>query len=248
MNDRAGPFAKAASGDEFAALVLESAGEAGVALTGKQALLLSRHIQIMLRWNSRLNLTRITDREEIIIKHILDSIVPAKFLPSSGHALDVGTGAGFPGIPLKIVHPGLRMVLLESSRKKVSFLTAAAAALGIEGISALHGRWQEFSAGGHAEKFQLVTMRALRLETEEIHRLASLVLAPGGVLACWKAAEAKPPAGGPEGGEDFRTGRKNYGDVQLEGDISYSLPGIKQRRAIRLWRKEKRMNRMQPGV
>ena len=104
--------------DEFAGLILKFSGSAGIHLTEKQALLLSRHIRIMLEWNSRLNLTRITEPEEIIIKHLLDSILPAKFLPSSGYALDVGTGAGFPGIPLKIVYPDLHMLLLDSNRKK----------------------------------------------------------------------------------------------------------------------------------
>ena len=94
--------------NEFADLILKFTGKAGIALTEQQAHLLSLHIQLMLQWNTRLNLTRITGREEIIVKHLLDSILPAKFLPSSGNALDVGTGAGFPGIPLKIVYPGLR--------------------------------------------------------------------------------------------------------------------------------------------
>ena len=121
--------------NEFTDLILKFTGKAGIALTERQAQLLSLHIQLMLEWNPRLNLTRITGREEIIVKHLLDSILPAKFLPSSGHALDVGTGAGFPGIPLKIVYPDLQMVLLDSSRKKVSFLAAVAAALGLKGIT-----------------------------------------------------------------------------------------------------------------
>jgi 16S rRNA (guanine527-N7)-methyltransferase len=221
----------------FADLILKFTGKAGIAVTKKQAQLLSRHIQIMLEWNSRLNLTRITESEEIIVKHLLDSILPSRFLPSSGHALDVGTGAGFPGIPLKIVHPGLQVVLLDSNRKKVSFLTAAAAALELRGIRAVHGRWQDFSKDeDHAREFELITMRALRLEPEHITCLASRVLAPGGVLAWWGVADSENLTED----KDSNTGESKYFDMAFQGDFDYSLPGIDQRRAVRLWRKNDR--------
>ena len=225
---------------EFTDLILKFTGEAGMVLTQEQALLLSRHVRIMLEWNLRLNLTRITEPEEIVIKHVLDSIVPAKFIPSSGHALDVGTGAGFPGIPLKIVYPGLQMVLLDSNRKKVSFLTAAFAALGLKGIRAMHGRWQEFAkAERHTSRFDLITMRAVRLEPEHITRLASPVLTPGGVFAWWGAAGADQLAKH----EDSATAGTNYcPDMEFQGDLYYLLPRIKQRRAIRSWRKREITN------
>lgn len=219
--------------DEVTDLILDYTGEAGIALVEKQAQLLSRHIRIMLEWNPRLNLTRITDREEIIIKHLLDSIAPAKYLPSSGYAVDIGTGAGFPGIPLKIVHPDLQMVLLESSRKKVSFLCAVTAALGLKGIRALHGRWQDFAwTEEHIDKFELITMRALRLEPEHITCLASSVLAPGGVLARWEVIDANAVRQGVK-----ETSEVNCRDMEFQGDFNYSLPSTRQQRAVRLWRK-----------
>ncbi len=220
--------------NEFTNLILKFTGKAGIALTERGAQLLSRHIQLMIEWNLRLNLTRITGREEIIVKHLLDSILPAKFLPSSGCALDVGTGAGFPGIPLKIVYPDLQMVLLDSSRKKVSFLVAVAAALGLKGIRVLHGRWQDFSkVEEHANKFELITMRALRLEPEHITCLASMVLVPGGVLAWWGMGDPEHLA--ERGGSETVT--RNYRDMEFQDDLKYLLPGIKQRRAVWLWRK-----------
>jgi len=219
--------------NEFADLILKFTDKAGIALADKQAHLLSLHIQLMRQWNTRLNLTRITGREEIIIKHLLDSILPAKFLPSSGNALDVGTGAGFPGIPLKIVYPGLEMVLLDSSRKKVSFLATVAAALGLEKIRALHGRWQDFSGvGEHLHKFQLITMRALKLEPEHITSLASLVLAPGGFLAWWGSTGEDYGVGG----SDKLVGKTHSDMVFLDG-FNYLLPGIQQKRSISIWRK-----------
>src|SRR5208337_3025694 len=219
--------------NDFAGLILKFTDKAGIALTDEQAHLLSRHIQLTLQWNTRLNLTRITDREEIVVKHLLDSILPAKFLPSSGNALDVGTGAGFPGIPLKIVYPGLEMVLLDSSRKKVSFLATVAAALGLKKIRALHGRWQDFSrVGEHLDKFQLITMRALKLEPEHITSLASLVLAPGGFLAWWGSTGEGCGEGG--GG---KLADKTYSDMVFQGGFNYLLPGIQQKRSVCIWRR-----------
>ena len=223
---------------EFTNLIMKFADNAGIALTERRAQLLSLHIQLMIEWNLRLNLTRITGREEIIVKHLLDSILPARFLPSSGCALDVGTGAGFPGIPLKIVYPDLQMVLLDSSRKKVNFLTAVAATLGLKGIRVLHGRWQDFSkVEEHANRFELITMRALKLEHEHISSLASIVLAAGGVLAWWGVGDAEHLAGGGLGCGGPETGKRIYRDMEFQDDLKYLLPGIKQRRAIWLWRK-----------
>jgi 16S rRNA (guanine527-N7)-methyltransferase len=218
---------------EFSDSILKFTGKAGISLTEGQAKLLDMHIRLLLQWNTRINLTRITGREEIMVKHLLDSILPAKFLPLSGNALDVGTGAGFPGIPLKIVSPDLRMILLDSSRKKISFLAAVTAALGLEGIRAMHGRWQDLlQAKQNLDKFQLIMMRAVRLEPEHITCLASKALAPGGFFAWWgnsgevegKGFDAEPVDG-------------NYGDIEFMDAFSYLLPGIKRERVVWIWRK-----------
>ena len=214
--------------NEFTCLILELIGKAGISITEEQAGLLSLHIQMMLEWNSRLNLTRITKSEEIIVKHLLDSILPAKFLPESGNALDIGTGAGFPGIPLKIVNPALQTVLLDSSRKKVSFLAAVTAALGLKDIRALHGRWQDLlKVEDLVNKYDLITMRAVKLEPEHITALAPTLLAPNGVFAWWGA------------GEETTTGRKELEapDMEFQGDFEYQLPGMNQRRAVWIWKK-----------
>ena len=220
---------------EFTDLILNLTGRAGVSLTQRQAQLFSLHIQLMLEWNTRLNLTRITAREEIIVKHLLDSLLPAKFLPSSGKALDVGTGAGFPGIPLKIFHPDFQMLLLDSSRKKVSFLANVAAALGLRGIRAAHGRWQDLpGAEENIDKFQLITMRAVRLEPEHITSLASTALAPGGLFAWWGGCRAEEIGDQSCGREPFEA---NYRGIEFLGAFSYPLPGLERQRAVWVWKK-----------
>jgi len=216
-------------------LILRLTLKAGIELTGQQARLLRRHIEIMLEWNTRLNLTRITESGEIAVKHLLDSILPAKFLPSSGNALDIGTGAGFPGIALKIVRPGLQMVLLDSSRKKVSFLAAAVASLGLKGIEPLHCRWQEFvKIEENLNKFELITMRAIRLEKEHVSRLGSAALVPGGVFAWWGMGDEEQPEEVSKPGTELR---RSCEDMQFEGAFTYLLPDVKRKRAVWLWRK-----------
>jgi 16S rRNA (guanine527-N7)-methyltransferase len=219
---------------ELADIILQSTGKAGISLTQQQAQLFGLHIQLLLQWNTRFNLTRITALEAVIVKHLLDSLLPAKFLPSTGNALDVGTGAGFPGIPLKILYPALRMHLLDSSRKKVSFLANVAAALGLCGIKAVHGRWQDFHEAEKISGFQLITMRALKFEPEHIASLAATTLAPGGLFAWWGTC---PP--GEIGGKDCGPGHfeGDYRNFEFLGAFSYPLPGIERQRAVWVWKK-----------
>ncbi len=214
--------------DDFRALLMEYSREAGVTLTEAQAEMCSRHVGLMLDWNRRLNLTRIVSHEDIIVKHLLDSVLPAKFLPPSGRALDVGSGAGFPGIPLKIVNPALDLLLLDSNRKKVSFLAAVTARLGLKGLQARHGRWENLSESDqNGCGFQLITMRAVRLEPVHLSVLASRLLDSGGMFAFW----AGPDSDVSEEVESRIT------DLDFRGKHPYSLPGISRERSVLIWRK-----------
>jgi 16S rRNA (guanine527-N7)-methyltransferase len=187
----------------------------------------------MLDWNERSNLTRITSQDEILVKHILDSLIPARWLPHSGLLLDVGTGPGFPGIPLKILHPELDLVLLEANRKKASFLTVLLSKLGLENAWVLHGRWEEMRRAQHqmaSKSFDVIVMRAVRLEREHVRALAPGMLSPGGVFAWWA---------GP--GVDDEPGRfselSSRDDLLFQGIQSYELPGASRPRQLLLWKK-----------
>ncbi|MGC8494034.1 MAG: 16S rRNA (guanine(527)-N(7))-methyltransferase RsmG [Syntrophobacteraceae bacterium] len=218
---------------DFIDILLSAAARANIAVTQPQAELLSRHVQIMLDWNSRINLTRITAPEEVIVKHLLDSIAPARCLPVTGRALDVGAGAGFPGIPLKIVSPDLDMLLLESTRKKVNFLNAAAASLQLPGLSAQHQSWQDFrKRKENVGTFQLIVMRAIKPEAEHINRLAASLLAPGGFFARWESLDTHSHK------KTLHKAKKNHRpDVEFYGEFAYSLPGLDHPRVVRLWQK-----------
>src|SRR6266702_3016236 len=139
-------------------LGLQSVG-AGEGLSGEGTFMVARiqepptviqqfllYRQELLDWNTRINLTAITDPEEVLIKHFLDSLsLLLAYDKPQARLLDIGSGAGFPGLPLKIVRPAWRVTLLDSTNKKVTFMRHVIAELQLEGIAALHGRAEELA-------------------------------------------------------------------------------------------------------
>ncbi len=121
----------------------------------------------LVSWNQKFNLTAITDYEGVQVRHFLDSLscLPAMEYHerlTDQRVIDVGTGAGFPGIPLKIVRPGLRLTLLEATEKKVIFLRHLVQRLGLEGVTVLHGRAEELGqATAHRERYDWAVARAV---------------------------------------------------------------------------------------
>ncbi len=211
----------------------------GLPLSDEQAALCCRHLDLVALWNRRVNLTRITG-DEALVKHVMDSLLPARWLPEIGLALDVGSGAGFPGLPLAVIRPGLHIVLLESDRKKASFLKVAAADLALKNITAVHGRLEDvpwiMSRGPALEapqeawnspRFDLITLRAVKMRTGMLQKMGS-VLSPNGMIAYW----AGPSSHGPVP-ERVVLGRD--GVVERLEDVAYELPGMRERRRLIRW-------------
>ena len=116
---------------------------------------------LLLDWNQRLNLTRITDPHEVILKHFIDSMVLAKFISGVTFA-DLGTGAGFPGVPLKILRPDLEIVLMDSLKKRLDFLEIVIKTLNFKGIMTIHARVEDFGRNMHYRgHFDTVSSRAV---------------------------------------------------------------------------------------
>ena len=138
--------------------------ELGIALTDKQKQQFDKFYELLVEWNKVMNLTGITEYEEVNEKHFVDSlsIVKAIDMKSVKSIIDVGTGAGFPGIPLKIAFPHLKVVLLDSLNKRINFLNTVIAELGLTDIKTIHGRAEDYAKQTeYREKFDLCVSRAV---------------------------------------------------------------------------------------
>lgn len=142
----------------------EKLKEIGIVLTDNQKKQFIRFYELLVEWNKVMNLTGITEYEEVNEKHFVDSVslVKAIDINKVETVIDVGTGAGFPGIPLKIVFPHLKMVLLDSLNKRIQFLNTVIDELGLSDIQTIHGRAEDFAKKPeYRETFDLCVSRAV---------------------------------------------------------------------------------------
>ena len=117
----------------------------GLELSDEQIQQFSKYYDMLIEWNKVMNLTAITDKEEVIIKHFADSLLLSKYknLHDNLCVIDVGTGAGFPGIPLKIAYPELKVTLMDSLNKRLKFLDNVISELNLENITTVHSRAED---------------------------------------------------------------------------------------------------------
>ena len=146
--------------DKFIDLLRQTSQEMGVSLSPSQIELFGIYLQELLEWNRTFNLTGIRDPEDIVIKNFVDSLTPLPYLDRSSRLLDIGSGAGFPGIPLKIAAPELQVHIVDARRKKTSFLKHLIRTLELKGVTALHGRAEELEQP--EQPFQIIISRAFR--------------------------------------------------------------------------------------
>lgn len=124
-------------------LLVEGAKAFGIDLDEKKIEAFELYLKELLKWNRKINLTAIRSEKEILLKHFLDSFSAYPYLPERCFILDIGSGAGFPGIPLKIVQPTIELTLIDSVRKKVDFQRHVIRILDLKGVEAIHGRVQD---------------------------------------------------------------------------------------------------------
>jgi 16S rRNA (guanine527-N7)-methyltransferase len=167
----------------------------GIVLVPAARQAIDDHVRLLLAWNPAINLTAITDPERIAVLHVLDSLTAVPFVAArrgSPRLLDLGSGGGFPGIPLAAAVPAADVILVESIGKKARFLEAAVLATGLEDrVGVMAVRAESLAApvrDGEIEPFDVVTARAVGA-LDELIRLAFPLLASGGRLVAWKRGD-----------------------------------------------------------
>lgn len=156
----------------------------------ERAAAFNRYAEMLRERNEKINLTAITEPEEVKVKHFLDSCSAAELLPGGASVLDIGSGAGFPGLPLKIVRPDLTVTLLDSVNKKVAFVSDVVAELKLSGVTAVHARIEDFP---HKGEYDAVVSRAVA-ELSTLAEYALPFVKIGGVFIAYKSEKAESEA------------------------------------------------------
>ena len=211
--------------------------ELAVPLSAESIRLLTDYASLLKSWNERMNLTGITDEEGIAVRHFLDSLTLVSFIEDEMirqnrqdlTLIDVGTGAGFPGIPLKVAVPTLQVVLLDSLKKRVQFLETVYSTLELDGISAIHARAEDVGKSKpHREYYDIVTARAVAALPVLAEYCVPLLRVGGIFLAMKGQAE-----------EEVESARKAVVELgaTIESVHRFLLPGTEMERTIVVIRK-----------
>ncbi|KMK52844.1 Ribosomal RNA small subunit methyltransferase G [Fructobacillus sp. EFB-N1] len=200
---------------------LKTLEEAGLTLSDQQIEQFDRYFSLLVETNKEFNLTAITDHDEVYLKHFYDSLTLAIYQPALRVAkptlIDIGSGAGFPAIPLKIALPNLKVTLVDSLNKRVNFLKTVVADLGLENVMVLHGRAEDFGQDQKIrESFDYATARAVA-RTAVLAEYTLPFVKIGGQLLVMK---------GSAGEDELKAGKKALQTLggQLKENFTFTLP------------------------
>ena len=192
----------------------------GFSLTDRQKEQYERYFELLVEWNEKINLTAITEKDEVYLKHFYDSIAPilqGLIENQPIRLLDIGAGAGFPSLPMKILFPELDVTIIDSLNKRINFLHLLAEELGLSGVHFYHGRAEDFAQDkAFRAQFDLVTARAVA-RMQVLSELTIPYLKVGGRLLALKASNA------PEELEEAKNAL-NLLFSKVEDNLQYELP------------------------
>ena len=192
----------------------------GFPLTDRQKEQFERYFELLIEWNEKINLTAITDKDEVYLKHFYDSIAPilqGLIENQPIRLLDIGAGAGFPSLPMKILFPELDVTIIDSLNKRINFLHLLAEELGLSGVHFYHGRAEDFAQDkAFRAQFDIVTARAVA-RMQVLSELTIPYLKVGGQLLALKASNA------PEELEEAKNAL-NLLFSKVEDNLQYELP------------------------
>ena len=194
--------------------------EQNLPLSDQQKEQFERYFELLVEWNERINLTAITDKEEVYLKHFYDSIAPILqgLIPNETiKLLDIGAGAGFPSLPMKILYPQLEVTIIDSLNKRINFLQLLAQELDLDDVHFYHGRAEDFAQDkSFRAQYDFVTARAVA-RMQVLSELTIPYLKVGGKLLALKASNAP---------EELLEAKNalNLLFSKVEDNLSYTLP------------------------
>ena len=216
---------------EFLRHVKQKAQEIGYTLQEEQLEQFFTYKELLIEWNKKMNLTAIEQEEDIITKHFIDSLSIASYIPDTTKIIDIGTGAGFPGIPLKILKKDLSITLLDSLNKRITFLEEVIRNLSLENIQAVHARAEELA---HKEEYREQYDIAVSRAVAPMHTLLEYMLPYvkiGGKCICMKGPNLQ------EESKDLQNCLETLGG-KIEKIEELVLPETEIKRNIMLIKKE----------
>ena len=212
---------------DFTTELRAAAEAASLSLSEEQILKFTRYDALLVDWNERINLTAITEPRDVAVKHMVDSLTAydAALFSGAPTVIDVGTGAGFPGIPLKIFDPSIRLTLMDSLAKRLAFLEAVVEDLGLTGVTCVHARAEDAAhEPQRRERYDIAVSRAVaRLPVLLEYTLP--FVKKGGHLIALKGRTAEEEA------TDAKRALKLLGG-RLETLRPVTLPGLSDKRAV----------------
>ncbi len=212
---------------DFTTELRAAAEAASLSLSEEQILKFTRYDALLVDWNERINLTAITEPRDVAVKHMVDSLTAydAALFSGAPTVIDVGTGAGFPGIPLKIFDPSIRLTLMDSLAKRLAFLEAVVEDLGLTGVTCVHARAEDAAhEPQRRERYDIAVSRAVaRLPVLLEYTLP--FVKKGGHLIALKGRTAEEEA------TDAKRALKLLGG-RLETIRPVTLPGLSDKRAV----------------
>lgn len=213
---------------------IEALSAKGISLSPKQLEQYETYYSLLVEWNEKMNLTAITDKPEVYLKHFYDSITAAFYFDFNKplHICDVGAGAGFPSLPIKIAFPEIKVTIVDSLNKRIGFLEHLSKELGLQNVQLAHDRAETFGQNKeHRESYDVVTARAVaRLSV--LSELCMPLVKVGGTFIAMKGASAE---------EELDVGKKAIAILggKLQQSYSFTLPQEDSERNILIIKKEK---------
>ncbi len=218
--------------EKFEEIINKYLKEINIELKKEQTEKFYKYMNLLLEWNEKINLTAITEPEEVILKHFVDSLTISKYIEKGSKLVDMGTGAGFPGIPLKILREDIEITLADSLNKRINFLNEVIKELNLKNIQTVHTRAEEFGKNKkYRESFDIATSRAVANLSTLSEYLIPLVK-PNGKVICMKGSEVK---------EEVEMAKKAIEILggKIEQEESFNLPNSDMKRNVIIIKKVK---------